>query len=140
MARGRAANGSGTQPRQRKDGLWEVRYSAGINPKNGKPIRKSVYGKSSDEVAAKLRAITAAVDAHTYIEPQKMPLGEWLDIWLGEYCGAIKAGTLKTYGDNVKNLIKPALGAVKLCELQPHDVQRFINALQRGKKLFPKRR
>ena len=139
MARGRAANGSGLQPRLRKDGLWEVRYKTGTNPKTGKPKYKSLYGKTSDEVAAKLRAATAAVDAGTYIEPQKMQLGAWCDIWLSEYCGAIKPGTLKTYSDNVKNHIKPALGAVKLCELQPHDVQRFINGLGRGKKpLSPK--
>ena len=131
MARGRAANGSGMQPRQRKDGLWEVRYSAGIDPGNGKPIRKSLYGKTAAEVAEKLRAVTASVDAGTYMEPQKMPLSEWLDIWLNEYCGAIKAGTLKAYRDNVKNHIKPALGAVRLCEIQPHEVQRFINSLQR---------
>ena len=41
MSRGRAANGSGMQPRQRKDGLWEVRYCAGTDPGTGKPIRKS---------------------------------------------------------------------------------------------------
>ena len=139
MARGRAANGSGTQPRLRPDGRWEVRYSAGINPGSGKSIRKSIYGKTAMEVVEKLRAVTASIDAGTYIEPQKMQLGAWCDIWLSEYCGAIKPGTLKTYSDNVKNHIKPALGAVKLCELQPHDVQRFINGLGRGKKpLSPK--
>lgn len=134
MARGRAANGSGMQPRQRKDGLWEVRYTAGTDPGTGKPIRKSLYGKTSAEVAEKLRAVTASVDAGTYMEPQRMPLGDWLEIWLNEYCGAIKAGTLKAYRDNVKNHIKPGLGAVRLCELQPHDVQRFVNGLQRGSK------
>lgn len=137
MARGRAANGSGMQPRQRKDGLWEVRYCAGIDPGTGKPIRKSLYGKTSAEVAEKLRAVTASVDAGTYQEPQRMPLGDWLEIWLDEYCGAIKPGTQKAYADNVKNHIKPALGAVRLCELQPHEVQRFINNLQR-KTLSPK--
>lgn len=134
MARGRAANGSGMQPRLRRDGLWEVRYSAGIDPGSGKPIRKSLYGKTSAEVVEKLRAVTASIDAGTFVEPQKMQLGAWCDVWLAEYCGAIKPGTLKTYSDNVKNHIKPALGAVKLCELQPHDVQRFINGLQRGKR------
>ena len=137
MARGRAANGSGMQPRQRKDGLWEVRYCAGTDPGTGKPIRKSLYGKTSAEVAEKLRAVTASVDAGTYQEPQRMPLGDWLEIWLDEYCGAIKPGTQKAYADNVKNHIKPALGAVRLCELQPHEVQRFINNLQR-KTLSPK--
>ena len=131
MARGRAVNGSGMQPRKRKDGLWECRYTVGTDPASGKPIRKSVYGKTSEEVAEKLRAATASIDAGTYIEPQTMPLSAWLDIWLSEYCGAIKAGTLKAYSDNVKNHITPSLGAVRLCDLQPHEVQRFINGLQR---------
>lgn len=137
MARGRATNGSGTQPRQRKDGLWEVRYCAGFDPGSGKIIRKSIYGKTAAEVAEKLRAVTAAVDAGTYLEPQRMQLGAWLDTWLREYCGAIKAGTLKAYSDNVKNHIKPGLGAVRLCDLQPHEVQHFVNSLRR-KELSPK--
>lgn len=137
MARGRAANGSGMQPRQRKDGLWEVRYCVGTDPGTGKPIRKSLYGKTSAEVAEKLRAATASVDAGTYLEPQRMLLGDWLEIWLNEYCGAVKPGTLKAYADNVNNHIKPALGAVRLCELQPHEVQRFVNSLQH-KDLSPK--
>ena len=41
------------------------------------------------------------------------------------------------YSDTVKNHIKPALGAMRLCELQPHEVQRFVNCLQR-KALSPK--
>lgn len=134
MPRGRAANGSGTQPHLRPDGRWEIRYSAGIDSGTGKPIRKSLYGKTSEEVARKLREITAAVDAGTWQEPQRMPLGQWLDVWLSEYCGAIKQGTIQTYSDNVKNHIKPALGAVRLCELQPHDIQTFVNGLQRGKR------
>lgn len=133
MPRGCAANGSGTQPHLRPDGRWEIRYTVGTDPGTGKLIRKSLYGKTSDEVAKKLREITAAVDAGTWQEPQKMPLGEWLDICLSEYCGAIKPSTQKAYSDNVKNHIKPALGAVKLCELQPHMIQGFINSLQRGK-------
>lgn len=134
MARGRAANGSGMQPRQRKDGLWEARFTVGIDPVSGKMIRKSVYGKTSQEVAEKLRAATASIDAGTYFEPQTMPLSVWLEIWLSEYCGAIKPGTLKAYSDNVRNHIRPRLGTVKLCELQPHTVQMFINGLQRGAK------
>lgn len=133
MARGRAANGSGLQPRKRADGRWEVRYSTGLGA-NGRPVRRSLYGKTSEEVVEKLRAITASIDAGTYIEPQKMTLAQWLDIWLAEYNGAVKPGTWKTYSDNVRNHIKPALGAVKLCELQPHAVQSFVNDLQRGRR------
>lgn len=132
-SRGRGANGAGTI-KHRADGRWEGQVTLGTDPGTGKPIRKSFYGKTRQEVRQKITQATAALDAGTYLEPQKMSLGEWLEIWLNEYCGAIKAGTLKAYADNVKNHIKPALGAVRLCELQPHDVQRFVNGLQRGKK------
>lgn len=134
MARDRAANGSGLQPRQRADGRWEARFETGIDPATGKTKYKCIYGKTSDECAKKLRAATAAIDAGTYLEPRRMQLSEWLDIWLSEYCGAIKPGTLKCYRDAVRNHIVPALGRVRLCELQPHDVQRFINSLQQIEK------
>ena len=139
VARGRAANGSGLQPRKRADGRYEARCVTGIDPLTGKAKYKYIYGKTSDECARKLRAAVAAVDAGTYIEPKRMKLSEWLDIWLEDYCGAIKPGTLKCYTDDVRNHIAPALGTIRLCELQPHDVQRFINNLQRGaKSLSPK--
>lgn len=134
MARKRAANGSGLQPRLRSDGRWEARYQIGIDPATGKAIKRSIYANTSEECAKRLRAATAAVDAGTYIDPSRMTVKEWLNIWLNEYCGAIKPGTLKAYSDTVNNHIIPALGNFKICALQPHDIQRFINALQRGKK------
>lgn len=132
MSRGRAANGSGLQPRQRADGRWEARYKIGVDPVTGKTKYKCIYSKTSEECAKALRAATAAIDAGTYIEPQRMQLGEWLEIWLTEYCGAIKPGTLKCYADVVRNHIAPALGKTRLSELRPHDVQRFVNGLLRA--------
>lgn len=107
-------------------------------------VAKSLYGKTSAEVAEKLREVTASVDAGTYIEPQRMTLAAWLDIWAQEYCGDVKPGTLDDYKGHIENHIKPALGVIRLCELQPHDVQRFANALKKksspktGRPLAPK--
>ena len=96
MARGRNANGSGTI-RKRADGRWEAIYSLGNDPGTGKLIRKSVYGKTAEEVALKLRAATAAIDNDTYMEPERMTLREWMQIWLSEYIGDVKGGTSTTY-------------------------------------------
>ena len=136
MARGRAANGSGTQPRLRPDGRWEIRYTAGIDPATGHPIRKSVYGKTAEEVAKKLREITAAIDAGTWQEtkPTRMRLNEWLDIWLNEYTGHLKASTLAEYRQIVRNYIKPGIGGLMLCDIRSPHIQRFVNDLTRGKK------
>ena len=124
----RAAQGSGSL-RQRSDGTWEARYIVGHDPGTGKPVRKSVYAKTQKECRQKLAQAIAAVDNGEYFEPSKMPLGDWLDIWSKEYMGDKKYSTVKTYKANISAHIKPALGSVKLSQLQPHTIQRFYNAL-----------
>ena len=72
--------------RKKKDGLWEARYTVGRNPATGKQVRKSVYGKTQQEVRKKLTAITSDLDNGVFTEPSKLTFGNWLKIWLDEYC------------------------------------------------------
>lgn len=108
---------------------FEARYTL---PGFGKQNQKTITGKTEAEVAKKLRAATSSVDNGKYIEPSKMNLGEWLDIWLKEYAGDIKPKTLISYEWHIKNHLKPALGSVKLTALAPHIIQTFYNGLQTG--------
>lgn len=86
-----------------------------------------------------MQAAAVAVNEKTYIEPSKLTLGQWLDIWEAEYLGDIKPLTLASYKRTVKNHIKPALGAIKLQALSAHEIQGMYNAAQRGDKpLAPK--
>jgi len=111
---------------------WEARYSAGFDPGTGKQIQRSVSGKTQKEVAQKLKAAVAALDAGTYIAPSKMTVGEWLDIWQAEYLGGVKQHTVASYAGLIRNHIKPNLGKLKLEALQPHTIQTFYNALGRA--------
>lgn len=122
------ANGDGTI-RQRKDGTWEGRYTAGINPGTGKPIRKSIYGKTKPEVAEKLRAITSAIDNGTYFEPEKITVKEWFETWLSDYMAGVKPLTVQQYRSMTNTHIIPALGAVKLSKLTVPQLQKFYNQL-----------
>ena len=61
----RNAHGSGTI-RERKDGRWEARYTLGFDPGTGKPIRRSIYGATQQEVRKKLNAITVSIDTGEY--------------------------------------------------------------------------
>lgn len=123
-------NGAGSI-RRRKDGTWEGRYCAGTNPGTGKPIRKSIYGKTQKEVRERLTQITASLDEGSYLEPAKMTLSQWLDIWLRDYCGDKKYLTVKHYTAQVDTHIKPGLGAAKLGKLTPVMIQTFYNELGR---------
>ena len=75
----RNAQGSGTI-RQRSDGRWEARFTVGRDPGTGKQIQRSVYGSTQKEVRQKLSQAIAAVDEGTYTAPNKMTVGQWLDI------------------------------------------------------------
>lgn len=112
--------------------FWEARYTEGYDPGTGKQIQRSITGKTQKEVAQKLKAATAAIDAGTYTAPCKMTVGEWLDIWAAEYLGAVKPLTERTYTEQIKTHIKPALGAVKLEALNTHMIQHFYNSLTNG--------
>lgn len=134
MAR-KAAAGTGTIRKKtvtrsgKEYTYWEARYSAGKDPGTGKQIQRSITGKTQKEVAQKLKAATASIDAGTYTAPSKMTVGEWLDIWSGDYLGGVKPFTVASYEGQIKNHIKPALGAVKLEALNAHTIQSFYNKL-----------
>lgn len=108
---------------------WEARYTAGYDPGTGKQIQRSISGKTQKEVAKKLKEATASIDAGTYITPNKMSVGEWLDVWTQEYLNGVKPSTLYSYKAAVRNHLKPKLGAIKLDVLSPHMVQTFYNDL-----------
>lgn len=135
------AKGGGTI-RKRSDGRWEARYTLGIDPKTGKQIQKSVYGKTQKEVRQKLTAITAEIDDGTYIPPDKTTVEQWLTIWLKEYMGDKKYGTVRNYKNACKYHIIPYIGQYRLSELKPYTIQALYNRLGReedGKKaLSPK--
>lgn len=104
----------------------------------GKLIQKSVYGKTQKEVRQKLARITAEIDEGTYIEPNSMKLADWLQTWLRDYIGNVKASTVKSYTDHVNLNIIPYIGKTQLSKLSAPMIQNMYNTLQREKGLSPK--
>lgn len=135
----RGAQGTGTIRKKtvRRGGkeytFWEARYTVGHDPGTGKQIQRSISGKTQKEVAQKLKAVTAAIDAGTYHPPSKLTIGEWLDLWAKTYLGGVKPRTAAVYDSDIRNHIKPALGAVRLEALTTHMIQQFYNDMQKGK-------
>ena len=134
----KSAKGSGTIRKKtvNRNGkayvCWEARCTVGRDPGTGKQIQRSITGKTQKEVREKLQAMAVAVNAGTYKEPCKLTVGEWLDIWAADYLGGVKETTARVYRDHIRIHIKPAMGAVKLVNLHPHMVQRFINSIDRA--------
>lgn len=137
---GKSAAGTGTIRKKvvtrngKEYQFWEARYTAGYDPGTGKQIQRSITGKTQKEVAKKLKEATTAIDSGTYTAPNKMTVGEWLDIWSAEYLGSVKPRTVDSYKATVKVHLKPGLGAIKLESLAPHTIQNFYNSLSSATK------
>lgn len=129
MAKSKNAAGSGSI-RQRKDGTWEARISLGANPGTGKPVRRSIYGKTQREVRQKMTAILHDVDNGTYQKPSKLTVKMWLDEWMNTFCmNKLKPLTISSYQGNIKNHILPYIGALELQTVRGFHIQSIYNAL-----------
>lgn len=109
---------------------WEARYTIGFDSGTGKQVQKSVSGKTQKEVAQKLKELTAALDAGTYIAPSKVTVGQWLDLWQQDYLVDVRPSTVTSYEAIIRNHIKPKIGAIRLDSLTTQDIQEFYNRLR----------
>ncbi len=138
--------GTGTvrqRPGQRPDGRWEARYSAGINPANGKYIQRSVYGKTQAEALQKMQQRLRDLDDYDLDKPQSVTVSAWMQTWFDTYTMQLRDTTRRQYADNIKNHINPNLGTIKLEKLTPVMVQNFFNRIsssqyREGKGMSPK--
>jgi integrase len=89
----RNTHGAGTI-RLRPDGLWEGRYTVGVNPGTGKQDQRLICGKSEDAVAKKLRKITNEIDEGTFLSLSKYTVKQWLKIYMNDYVGNVKPNTM----------------------------------------------
>ena len=107
-------NGEGSRPRKRADGRWEARYT--VHTSEG-PKRKTVYGRTRQEVADKLaRALSDRTQGLTF-EGSSLKLSGYLDHWLPDIRDTVRQRTWERYEQIVRVHIKPALGRVKLKDL-----------------------
>ena len=105
----RKENGLGSI-RKRKDGTWEGRFSAGGQ-------RFSVYGKTSTEVRKRLTEAQRQVDTSSFVRPDKITVGEWLQSWQADYLPDVKPSTRSSYEYFSRCYIVPSLGQVRLQKL-----------------------
>mgnify|MGYP001167344284 CR=1 FL=1 len=129
----RRAQGEGSI-RQRPDGRWEGKYTTGRDPGTGKQIRRSVYADTQEDVRKKLREVLQGLDEGTYVKPDRMTVGSWLDTWFKVYfLPNHRASTATIYDSNIRAYLVPGLGKVQLQKLRVDQVQAFVNAQSKEK-------
>ena len=131
-------NGEGSISRRKNSG-WMAQYS--VYTTQGRK-RKTIYGKTRQEVAAKLAKALSDREGGFTFDAGSLTVGEWLDHWL-EDClrpfmkaGEMVHSTCVRYEGIANNHLKPLLGHRKLKDLTRSEVRRLYN--EKSKTLSPR--
>ena len=126
MAKKRA-NGEGNI-RKRKDGRWEGRYTAGVDPETGKPIAKSVLARTQRECKEKLQKAMEELEKIDITKRRDYTVGEWAQLWYENYAKpSVRASTAAYYKNYIDQHIVPRIGDIKLTSLTTLQIQKFYN-------------
>ena len=115
---------------QRKDGLWQGRYDAGIKP-DGKRDTKYIYAKTEAECKRKLRELIKDVNKNEYVSVQKRSVKDYMESWLNDVKkNELKPKSFDRLEQTVSLYVNPAIGHIQLQALKSKDVQKMINDLR----------
>lgn len=90
------------------------------DPKTGKTRPRWVGGFPTRKAAKDARdGARNSVNKGTYVAPQDLTVGAWLDRWIAAHEVELKPSTAKTYRDNIDRYLRPAIGQERVQELSP---------------------
>ncbi len=111
---------------RRADGRWVAELS--YQDADGRPKRRTVYGRTQTEARAKLRDARQRVESGAPIQDASVTVAAWLVEWCTKALEASdrKRATKDLYATMVRAHLTPTLGHLPLGRLRPSDVEALI--------------
>ncbi len=131
----RRANNEGSIYK-RSDGKWCCQVTIGYNPETGRPIRKTFYGKSQQEVLDKKNEVLQQIkDGQPFKPEADCMANDFIKNWLITYKRmSVTSSTFEWYCSLTKNHIYPAFNSVKLRDITSDQVQALLVQCLEAKK------
>lgn len=127
MVASKRGNGEGSVYR-RKNGRWVAQVLLGY--RDGKPMRKYLYGATQREVEEKRRAVQRQIDSNLPVPDERLLVSQFLSTWVEEVAPrSVKASTADGYAWMLRRYVVPHIGHIRLARLHPQDVERMLSAL-----------
>jgi len=104
---------------QRADDRWQGRVSLG----DGR--RKAVYGRTREEVAARVAELLVEVNTGATVPSGKLTVEAWFLTWLDGVKATVKPRTWQRYRQLLTAHAIPALGRLSLTRLNPERLERL---------------
>ena len=116
-------HGEGTYS-QRTSGRWQAQISL-----EGRRLSKTF--SAAKDCREWLREMSEQVENGLSFQGTKYTMEKYLEVWLENIQGTIRFRTWQQYEGIVRNHISPALGRIRIIELQPHQIQGFYTRLNK---------
>jgi len=112
---------------QRAKGSWTIVYDLPMDTVTGKRRQKSqtIKGTKRDAERA-LREVLISLEQGSYVKPNKITLGEWLDQWCESFVAMnTTPRTYVSYRSIIDRHLKQGLGSIALSRLEPQQIQKY---------------
>lgn len=124
-------NGEGSVYKRKSDGLWIGSVTLGWE--TGKRRRKTVSGRTAEEVRAKLREVRRHLDKGLPAPDQKITVNGLLDRWFNDVLSRqVAPNALDNYQTIAKHHIRPVLGKRPVSRLTMGEIDALLSAKRAG--------
>lgn len=107
--------------KKRKDGRYTKQVTVGI--RNGKPIRKTIYGKTQKELDKNYRDFMSLKDKGIVLQEENITFRELSDLWLtNKKVGNVREQSLNTIKRQLK-VINTHIGDMKVKDLRESHIE-----------------
>src|SRR5262245_31153843 len=113
----------------RSPGSYRLRYSLGRDPITGKRrIATTTVRGTRKDAERELTRLLRTADTGEHVDPSRMTVGHWLELWLNTIRSEVSSKTSESYAEIVRCYLKPAFGSTRLDKLTPSQIQRVYNS------------
>jgi integrase len=119
--------------KSRSPGSYWIRYSLGRDPVSGKRrFATATIRGTRKQAERELVRLLRTVDTGEHVDPSRMTVGDWFDLWTQTIKAEVSPSTHERYAIIVRCYLKPGLGSIGLQRLTPSDIQKAYNNFDRN--------
>lgn len=115
---------------------WMLKYEAGPRDsvtKERLTRYETIRGGTKRDAEKRLRELLGQVDQGTHVDPTKVTLAEWCELWLRDIVAhRVTPRTLERYGELLRGYVAPRLGTCPIQKLTTPAVQSLYSELLRA--------
>jgi integrase len=109
--------------RERSPGSFEIRYSWNDAITGKRRTATATIHGTRKEAQKELRSRLTALDENRHVDPTRLTVREWLEMWLSAIQDEISPKTHERYGELVRHFLIPELGSLLLQKLTSVSIQ-----------------